>query len=67
MITYNYDQYASIIVLSLMSNLLFVGKTIAYKIQVLSLILLMKMIWSKDVTIAPRENVELWYEKKDKN
>ena len=36
----------SIIVLSLMLNLLFIGKTIVYKIQVLSLNWLMKRIWS---------------------
>ena len=57
-------------VLSLMSNLLFVGKTIAYMIQVLSLnwlmmkIWLMKKIWKgfnqQDVTRRPRGKVELW-------
>ena len=43
-----------------MSNLLFVGKTTSYKILLLLLIWLMKRIWSKDVTIAPRGKVELW-------
>jgi len=38
------DIHVSIIVLSLMSNVLFAGKTIAYKIQVLSLIWLLKRV-----------------------
>lgn len=38
------DICVSIIVLSLISNLLFVGKTIPYKIQVLSLSLLKKRV-----------------------
>ncbi len=52
----------SIIIFSLMSNLinsLFVGNTTTYMFQVLSLSWLMKRIWSKDVTIAPRGKVEL--------
>ena len=53
-------KYASIIIFSLMSNLLFDGKTTAYNIWVLSLIWLMKRIWSKDVTTTPRGKVELW-------
>ena len=53
-----------IIVLSLTSNLLFVGKIIAYMTQVLSLSWLMKKIWKgfnqKDVTKVPSRKVELW-------
>ena len=57
-----------------MSNLLFVGKTISYMIQVLSLSWLMKNIWRRvnwwrrfekvfyqqDITRRPRGKVELW-------
>ena len=57
-------EWVSIIVLSLKSNLLSVGKTIAYMIQVLSLSWLMKKIWKgfnqQDVTRVPRGKVELW-------
>ena len=53
-----------IIVLSLMSNLISMGKTIAYIIQVLSLSLLMKKIWKGfnelDVTKVTSGKVELW-------
>ena len=57
-------EWVSIIVLSLMSNLLPIGKTIAYMIQVLSISWLMKKIWKgfnqQDVTRRPRGKVELW-------
>ena len=47
-----------------MSNLLFVGNTIAYMIQVLSLSWLTKKTWNgfnqQDVTRRPRGKVELW-------
>ena len=47
-----------------MSNLLSVGKTISYMIQVLSLSWLMKKIQKgfnqQDVTRVPRGKVELW-------
>ena len=47
-----------------MSNLLFVGKTISYMIQVLSLNWLMKKIWKgfnqQDAMKVPSGNVEIW-------
>ena len=47
-----------------MSNLLSVGKTVAYMIQVLSLSWLMKKVWrgidQQDVIIVPSGKVELW-------
>ena len=54
----------SIIILSLMSNLLSMGKTITYMIHVLSLSWLMKKIWKgfnqQDVTKVPSGKFELW-------
>ena len=60
----------SIIVLSLMSNLLSMGMKISYMIQVLSLSWLMKKIWlikkiwrgfnQQDATKVPSGKVELW-------
>ena len=54
----------SIIVLSLMSNLLSIGKKIAYMIQVLSLSWSIKKIWKGfnqlDVNKVPSGKVELW-------